>query len=98
MKTILHEIRNFRRLMNLKEEQETAVKVALIGDGLTRYLQSNDFVNMPNLVDDDMTIDELIGRLSDETPKEDIDHVFVSIGVNDDFTNKKNHHLVAFTI
>jgi predicted chitinase len=90
MKTILHEIRNFRRLMNLKEEQETAVKVALIGDGLTRYLQSNDFVNMPNLVDDDMTIDELIGRLSDETPKEDIDHVFVSIGVNDDFTNKKN--------
>jgi len=90
MKTILHEIRNFRRLMNLKEEQETAVKVALIGDGLTRYLQSNDFVNMPNLVDDDMTIDELIGRLSDETPKEDMDHVFVSIGVNDDFTNKKN--------
>jgi hypothetical protein len=76
--------------MNLKEEKETAVKVALIGDGLTRYLQSNDFVNIPNLVDDDMTIDELIGRLSDETPKEDIDHVFVSIGVNDDFKNKKN--------
>jgi predicted chitinase len=81
--------------MNLKEEKESSVKVALIGDGLTRYLQSNDFVSLPNLVDDDMTIDELIGRLSDETPKEDIDHVFVSIGVNDDFKNKKNIPFLA---
>jgi len=90
MKTILHEIKNFRRLMKLNEEKETDVKVALIGDDLTRYLESDDFISLPNLVDQDMTIDKLIGILSKETPKPELDHVFVSVGVNDNFKNKKN--------
>jgi hypothetical protein len=90
MKTILHEIKNFRRLMKLNEDIESSVKVALIGDSLTNYLKSDDYISLPNLVNDDMTIDELIENLSKEDPKMDIDHVFVSIGVNDNFKNKKN--------
>ena len=90
MKTILHEIKNFRRLMKLNEEIETPVKVALIGDSLTNYLKSDDYISLPSLVNDDMTVDELIQGLSKEEPKVDVDHVFVSIGANDNFKNKKN--------
>lgn len=90
MKTILHEIKNFRRLMKLNEDIESSVKVALIGDSLTNYLKSNDYISLPNLVNDDMTVDELIENLSKEEPKVDVDHVFVSIGANDKFKNKKN--------
>jgi len=90
MKTILHEIRNFRRLIKLNEETESDVKVALIGDGLTRYLESDDFISLTNLVDEDMTINKLIGDLSKESPRPEMDHVFVSVGINDDFKNKKN--------
>jgi peptidoglycan hydrolase-like protein with peptidoglycan-binding domain len=90
MKTILHEIKNFRRLMKLNEDIESSVKVALIGDSLTNYLKSNDYISLPNLVNDDMTVDELIEKLSKEEPKVDVDHVFVSIGANDKFKNKKN--------
>ena len=90
MKTILYEIKNFRRLMKLNEEIETPVKVALIGDSLTNYLKSNDYISLPSLVNDDMTVDELIQGLSKEEPMADVDHVFVSIGVNDKFKNKKD--------
>ena len=34
MKNILHEIKNFRRLVNLNEDVESPVKVVLIGDNL----------------------------------------------------------------
>ena len=95
MKTILHEIKNFRRLMKLNEEIETPVKVALIGDSLTNYLKSDDYINLPNMVNDDMTVDELIQVLSKEEPKVDVDHVFVSIGANDNFKNKKNIPFLA---
>ena len=90
MKTILYEIKNFRRLANLKEDVESPVKVALIGDGLIDYLESADFVRLPNLVDGDMTIDKLLNKLINEDPMRNVDHVFVSIGVNDKFKNKKS--------
>ena len=90
MKNILYEIKNFRRLANLNEDVESPVKVVLIGDGLINYLESNDFISLPNLVDDDMTIDKLLNQLTNEQPMPDVDHVFVSIGVNDKFKNKKN--------
>ena len=89
MKTILHEIKNFKRLANLKEDIESPVKVVLIGDSLIEYLESNDFIRLPNLVDGDMTLDKLLNRIINEDPMPDVDHVFVSIGVNDKFKNKK---------
>ena len=90
MKNILHEIKNFRRLVNLNEDVESPVKVVLIGDSLIEYLESDDFISLPNLVDGDMTIDKLLDQLTNEEPMPDVDHVFVSIGVNDKFKNKKN--------
>ena len=90
MKNILHEIKNFRRLVNLNEDVESPVKVVLIGDNLIEYLESDDFISLPNLVDGDMTIDKLLDQLTNEEPMPDVDHVFVSIGVNDKFKNKKN--------
>ena len=89
MKNILYEIKNFKRLSKLNEDVESTVKVVLIGDGLIEYLESNDFIRLPNLVDDDMTLDKLLNRLINEDPMPDVDHVFVSIGVNDKFKNKK---------
>jgi len=90
MKNILYEIKNFRRLANLKEDVESPVKVVLIGDSLIAYLENDDYMSLPNLVDDDMTIDKLLNQLTNEEPMDDVDHVFVSIGVNDNFKNKKN--------
>ena len=90
MKNILYEIKNFRRLAKLKEDVDSPVEVVLIGDSLIDYLESDDFISLPNLVDGDMTIDKLLNRLADQSPMPDVDHVFVSIGVNDKFKNKKN--------
>ena len=89
MKTILSEIKNFKRLVKLVESDDKDVKVVLIGDQLTNYLNSNDFISTPNLRDDEMTIDKLLLRLSKQDKMPEVDHVFVSIGVNDKFQNKK---------
>jgi peptidoglycan hydrolase-like protein with peptidoglycan-binding domain len=89
MKTILSEIKNFRRLVNINESDDKDVKVALIGDQLTFELDSNDFIDTTNLRDENMTIDKLLMRLSKESPKPEVDHVFVSIGINDKFQDKK---------
>ena len=64
MKTILSEIKNFKRLTRIVESDDKDVKVALIGDGLTTLLDSKDFISTPNLRDEDMTIDKLLMRLS----------------------------------
>jgi peptidoglycan hydrolase-like protein with peptidoglycan-binding domain len=89
MKTILSEIKNFRRLVNITESDDKDVKVVLVGDQLTYELESNDFMDIPGLKDEDMTIDKLLMRLSKENPKPEVDHVFVSIGLNDKFQDKK---------
>ena len=89
MKTLISEIKNFRRLVKLNEGNDKEVKVALIGDQLTNFLESNDFINISDLRDDNMTIDKLLMRLSKQNPMPDVDHVFVSIGVNDKFQDKK---------
>jgi predicted chitinase len=90
MKNILYEIKNFRRLANLNEDVESPVKVVLVGDSLIGYLESDDFISLPNLVNDDMTINKLLNQLTDQPTMPDVDHVFVSIGINDKFKNKKN--------
>ena len=90
MKNILYEIKNFKRLSKINEDVDLTVKVALIGDSLIEYLESDDFISLPNLIDEDMTIDKLLNQLTNQEPMPDVDHVFVSIGVNDEFKNKKN--------
>ncbi len=89
MKTILSEIKNFKRLTRIVESDDKDVKVALIGDGLTSLLDSKDFIKTPNLRDEDMTIDKLLMRLSKQEKMPEVDHVFLSIGINDKFQDKK---------
>jgi peptidoglycan hydrolase-like protein with peptidoglycan-binding domain len=89
MKTILSEIKNFKRLSRIVESDDKDVKVALIGDGLTTLLDSKDFISTPNLRDEDMTIDKLLMRLSKQDKMPEVDHVFLSIGVSDKFQDKK---------
>jgi peptidoglycan hydrolase-like protein with peptidoglycan-binding domain len=89
MKTILSEIKNFKRLTSIVESDDKDVKVALIGDGLTTLLDSKDFISTPNLRDEDMTIDKLLMRLSKQDKMPEVDHVFLSIGANDKFQDKK---------
>ena len=89
MKTLISEIKNFRRLVKLNEGDDKDVVVALIGDQLTFELESSDFISTPQLRDEDMTIDKLMMSLSKQTPMPEVDHVFVSIGVNDKFQDKK---------
>jgi peptidoglycan hydrolase-like protein with peptidoglycan-binding domain len=89
MKTLLSEIKKFRRLVKLNEGDDKDVMVALIGDQLTFELESNDFIDIPNLRDEDMTIDKLLMVLSKQNPMPEVDHVFVSIGINDKFQDKK---------
>ena len=90
MKTILSEIRNFRKLVKLNEQNENDVNVALIGDELVNNLMGNDFLIIPELVSENMTIDKLISLLSKTKQQNGIDHVFLSIGLEDNFINKKN--------
>jgi peptidoglycan hydrolase-like protein with peptidoglycan-binding domain len=89
MKTILSEIKNFKRLSRIVESDDKDVKVALIGDGLTTLLDSKDFISTPNLRDEDMTIDKLLMRLSKQDKMPEVDHVFLSIGAIDKFKDKK---------
>ena len=89
MKTLISEIKNFRRLVKLNEGDDKDVVVALIGDQLTFELESSDFISTTQLRDEDMTIDKLMMSLSKQTPMPEVDHVFVSIGVNDKFQDKK---------
>jgi peptidoglycan hydrolase-like protein with peptidoglycan-binding domain len=90
MKTILSEIKNFKRLTRIVESDDRDVKVALIGDGLTYYLKSNDFINIPGLSDENMTINKMLMRLSAQGVMPEIDHVFISIGTDDKFKDKKD--------
>ena len=90
MRTILSEIKNFKRLTRIVESDDRDVKVALIGDKLTYFLKSNDFINIPSLIDENMTINKMLMRLSAQEVMPEIDHVFISIGVDDNFKDKKD--------
>ena len=89
MKTILNEIKKFRRLIKINESNDYDSKVVLIGDDIAYLLYDDDFEPMNGMINDKMTIDDLIGILSDMEPQKEIDHVFVSIGKNDKF-NRSN--------
>lgn len=87
MRTLLQEIKKFRKLINLNEDFNSNVKSVIIGDGLVKYLEHEDFTQIKSLVDDNMTVNKLLNRLNDESEYIDVDHVFLSIGVNDKFSS-----------
>ena len=89
MKTLLSELKKFRRFVKLNEDFSD-VKVVLIGDDLIYYLKDNELQEIPELVGEDFTIKKLLKELLSVDEFPEVDHVFVSIGLNDRFQDKKN--------
>jgi peptidoglycan hydrolase-like protein with peptidoglycan-binding domain len=89
MKTLLSEIKKFRSFIKLNENFSD-VRIALIGDGLIYYLKDNELQEIPELVGEDFTIRKLLKELLSVGEFPDVDHVYVSIGLNDRFEDTKN--------
>lgn len=89
MKTLLSEIKKFRSFVKLNEDFSD-VKIALIGDGLVYYLKDNELQEIPELVGDDFTIKKLLKELLSVDEFPEVDHVYMSIGLNDRFEDAKN--------
>jgi hypothetical protein len=89
MKTLLSEIKKFRSFVKLNEDFSD-VRIALIGDGLVYYLKDNELQEIPELVGDDFTIRKLLKELLSVGEFPEVDHVYVSIGLNDRFEDTKN--------
>ena len=89
MKTLLSEIKKFRSFIKLNENFSD-VRIALIGDGLIYYLKDNELQEIPELVGEDFTIRKLLKELLSVGGFPDVDHVYVSIGLNDKFEDTKN--------
>jgi hypothetical protein len=89
MKTLLSELKKFRRFVKLNEDFSD-VRIALIGDDLIYYLKDNELQEIPELVGEDFTIKKLLKELLSVDEFPEVDHVFVSIGLNDRFQDKKN--------
>ena len=88
MKTIIKEIKNFKRLTKLNESNEN--ESILIGDDLAYTLESSDFLEIPDLKSRKMTIDGLIEALLNQDTNNNVSNVFFSIGSEDDFKNKQS--------
>ena len=88
MKTIIKEIKNFKRLTKLNESNEN--EAILIGDDLAYTLESSDFLEIPDLKSRKMTIDGLIEALLNQDTNNNVRNVFFSIGSEDDFKNKQS--------
>ena len=89
MKTLLSEIKKFRSFVKLNEDFSD-VRIALIGDSLVYYLKDNELQEIPELVGDDLTIKKLLKELLSVGEFPEVDHVYVSIGLNDRFEDTKN--------
>lgn len=89
MKNILNEISRIKTLMFLKEQEDeitdTISGAVVIGDQFANMV-SDSFQTIPDLVDDDMTINLLFKRLSSsDTIYENVNDLILSIGTVDFF-------------
>ena len=92
MKTILSEIKNFKRLTRIVESDDKDVKVALIGDGLTTLLDSNDFINIShniyNYEEDILNYDKWLNSFKDNDNK-----LFSDINYKNIYSNGSNEYI-----
>lgn len=80
--------------MNLKESEKDS-KIVVIGDDVINMLDDERFEKIPNLSKSDMKIKELIKALASAKERDDVDHVFVSIGKGDEFSKKEQISLLS---
>jgi peptidoglycan hydrolase-like protein with peptidoglycan-binding domain len=88
MKNIFNEIKFFRRMMKLNESFINS-NAGLIGDDLVYYLNDENITIIGSLTKKNMTIMELLSKLENSIVDEDIDYIFISIGLGDDFNKKE---------
>ena len=72
-------------MMAVNEDFQNEPSVAVIGDQIAYLLDNSDLLRPFELIDPEMTIDELTGKLVVHEPYENINQVFLSIGTNDMF-------------
>lgn len=87
MKNILNEISRIKSLMSLNEEEENQNNISgtvIIGDYFAE-LVSGDIPTLPYLVDDSMTVNSLIKRLSSSETYDQVSNLILSIGTVDFF-------------
>jgi peptidoglycan hydrolase-like protein with peptidoglycan-binding domain len=87
-KEILEQISRSKKLMNLKESEKDS-KIVVIGDDIIKMLKDERFEKIPSLSKDNMKIKDLIRGLSSMEERDDVDHVFLSIGKGDGFVKKE---------
>lgn len=82
MKNILSEVERIKKLMSVNEQGEVQSSISgtvIIGDDIAN-LVSSDIQTIPYLVDDNMTVNELIKRISSSEIYEDVTNLIVSVG------------------
>ena len=84
MKNIINEISRIKKLMSLKEQTENISGTVIIGDYIAE-LMSRDVQTIPHLVDETMTVNQLVKSLSSSEPYESVENLLVSVGTVDFF-------------
>lgn len=73
-------------MMLVKEDFHNEPSVAVIGDQIAYLLDNSDLLRPFELIDPEMTIDELTQKLVTHEPYDGIQQLFFSIGANDMFS------------
>jgi hypothetical protein len=84
------QIREIKKLIGIMENTKLGSNVLIMGDKIAKYLKLSDFEVIDSLIDEDMTVDLLIDRISGQELNEKIEEVFLSIGSNDLFNPNNN--------
>jgi hypothetical protein len=79
------QIREIKKLIGIMENTKLGSNVLIMGDKIAKYLKLPDFEIIDSLIDEDMTVDLLIDRISEQELNEKIEEIFLSIGSNDLF-------------
>lgn len=86
-KNILSEIHRQKKLMNLIKEEKD-IKTVIFGDDVIDILDKKGLEEVPELIDSKMDLKDLISNLNSYDERPEVDHVFFSVGKNDQFENK----------
>ena len=84
------QIREIKKLIGIMENTKLGSNVLIMGDKIAKYLKLSDFEVIDSLIDEDMTVDLLIDRISGQELNEKIEEIFLSIGSNDLFDPNNN--------
>ena len=71
------QIREIKKLIGIMENTKLGSNVLIMGDKIAKYLKLPDFEIIDSLIDEDMTVDLLIDRISEQELNEKIEEIFL---------------------